>query len=106
MKEQGDRGRAGPDGTSMNLSDRVRSLRLSERPSQPSRRRYLPWVISFVLLLTTIAFAYHDYRTGGLLPSGAPSGDDRHAVSAPVTAPANVAAVGEVVLQAKGYVTP
>src|SRR3984957_14871248 len=108
MLEQGDRGRGSPDGTSKNdLSDRVRSLRLSDRGAQQQpRSRYLPWLISFVLLLTTAAFGYRGYRAGTLTTADGASADDKKISSASPTASANVAAVGEVVLQAKGYVTP
>ncbi len=108
MLEQNDRGRGGSDGASKNLSDRVRSLRLGDRAGQqrPSRGRYLPWIISFVLMLTTIAFAYHGYRGGAMVPGEVSAASDKKADSSTATASTIVAAVGEVVLQAKGYVTP
>jgi multidrug resistance efflux pump len=105
MMEQGNTARRGPDGTPKNLSDRVRSLRLNDRDAQRApRSSYLPWIVSFVLLLTTIAFAYRGYRVGAL-SSGSGSTAD-HKSDTVATSSTNVAAAGEVVLQAKGYVTP
>jgi multidrug resistance efflux pump len=99
-------GRGGPDGKSKTLSDRVRSLRLSDRSSQrPSRLVYLPWIVSFVLLLTTAAFAYHGYRSGSLTPAQTGSSEEKKATTSSALS-TSVATAGEVVLQAKGYVTP
>jgi multidrug resistance efflux pump len=105
MLNQGNPGR-GPDGKTKTLSDRVRSLRLSDRNTQSaSRSRFLPWMVSFVLLLTTAAFAYHGYRGGSLGPAHDSSSDEKKATTTS-SATTSVAATGEVVLQAKGYVTP
>jgi multidrug resistance efflux pump len=105
MLNQGKSGLS-PDGKSKNLSDRVRSLRLGDRNAQAaSRSRHLPWIVSFVLLLTTVAFAYHGYRTGGMAPAqGGPTEETKATTTSPAST--SVAATGEVVLQAKGYVTP
>ena len=49
------------------LSDRVRSLRLGSEADTPRNRgRFLPWIVCFVLLLTTAAFAYRAYSVGTL----------------------------------------
>jgi HlyD family secretion protein len=89
------------------LSDRVRSLRLAGRDgSAPSRTRALPWVFSFVLLLTTIAFGYRAYRVGSLPTADAPRAEAKKDDAPAAPATTGVAAAGEVVLQAKGYVVP
>jgi multidrug resistance efflux pump len=101
--------RQGPSTTdSRNLSDRVRSLRLGQRPTEhrPGSSK-LPWAICAVLLLVTSAFGYRAYRVQPAEPS--------HSETAPRDKKAGPtfsglttaeAATGEVVLQAKGYVTP
>ncbi|MFO0930737.1 MAG: efflux RND transporter periplasmic adaptor subunit [Gemmataceae bacterium] len=106
MKDTSDAGRTTA------LSDRVRSLRLGNRDAgRPSRTRWLPWIVSLVLLLTTAAFGYRAYRVTPIVVSG-----DAPAAARKVDAPANgsapaapttsVASSGDVVLQAKGYVIP
>ena len=57
-----------------------------------------------MLLLTTMAFGYRAYRVGSMTPAG-PASEEKKAATA-TAATTSVAAVGEVVLQAKGYVTP
>jgi HlyD family secretion protein len=93
-----------------NLSDRVRSLRLNDRSTQAataSRSRYLPWMMSLVLLLTTAAFGYRAYRVGALMPDAAAGHThEEKTIAATTGSSGTVAAAGEVVLQAKGYVTP
>lgn len=103
---------ASNDATRMALSDRVRSLRLNGRDmGERSRTRWLPWLISFVLLLTTIAFGYRAYRVGSL-PTDAEETvlASREGTAAPPASASlsttSVASTGEVVLQAKGYVIP
>jgi multidrug resistance efflux pump len=94
------------------LSDRVRSLRLSGRDNSarpPSR--FLPWVVSFVLLLTTAAFGYRAYRVGPMTEGEMVVRDTKKDDKAPISpssepATTSVAAMGEVVLQSKGYVLP
>jgi multidrug resistance efflux pump len=99
--------RVGADGAAGNLSDRVRSLRLNDRADARGSQgpSYLPWAVSLVLLLTTVAFGYRAYRVGSLTPSGPPREEKKSAAVTDTTA-TTTAAVGEVVLQAKGYVTP
>jgi multidrug resistance efflux pump len=100
-------GRGGPDGKTKTLSDRVRSLRLSDRNAQrTSRGTYLPWIVSFVLLLTTAAFAYHGYRSGSLAPAHTDASEEKKSSTTSSSTTSSIAATGEVVLQAKGYVTP
>ncbi len=107
-------GQPAPDGASQTLSDRVRSLRLSEQQSsRPSRTRFLPWALVTVLLLTSAAFGYRAYRVDGALhdlESGkevAREAKKTEGASTPAgAATTSVASSGEVVLQAKGYVVP
>lgn len=91
------------------LSDRVRSLRLAGRDSPSgSRAQALPWVFSFVLLLTTLAFGYRAYRVGSLSPPDSGPTETTKAATgpSPTTSSSSSAATGEVVLQSKGYVIP
>lgn len=106
---------AGNDTSRSGLSDRVRSLRLSGRDAATgSRTRWLPWIISFVLLLTTTAFGYRAYRVGALPrtdAAGDPPPSKVEKAPPPVSGGSggtagSVAATGEVVLQSKGYVIP
>jgi multidrug resistance efflux pump len=86
-------------GTGQALSDRVRSLRLSEQQgSRPPRARFLPWALVTVLLLTNVAFGFRTLRDLGQART-------RNSDSTK-SATTSVAASGEVVLQAKGYVVP
>jgi len=103
-----------PAGSGKELSDRVRSLRLGDRPGEGRRKGggALPWAIAFVLLLTTSAFGYRAYRVGSLTPEdidrlreGAAAEKDQ-AGTTPGAFTGSVAGVGEVVLQQKGYITP
>jgi multidrug resistance efflux pump len=103
-------GRPAPDGAS--LSDRVRSLRLSDQQaSRPPRTRWLPWAITSVLLLTSVAFGYRAYRVGGAfrdLEAGKDVAREakKHDSTSGGIPTTSVASSGEVVLQAKGYVIP
>jgi multidrug resistance efflux pump len=94
-----DHGAQAPNGASQALSDRVRSLRLSEQhASRAPRGRFLPWAVATVLLLTTVAFAVRAYR--GDQEKDKARGTENPAVTS------DVAGSGEVVLQSKGYVVP
>jgi multidrug resistance efflux pump len=91
------------------LSDRVRSLRLGGRAATPRapRSRYLPWILCAVLLVTTAAFGYRAYRMSpGVSGGSAPTAEaPKSATPTSGAMPSeSVAATGEVVLQAKGYV--
>jgi HlyD family secretion protein len=98
------------------LSDRVRSLRLTNRETSAansSRLAWLPWIFCIVLLFTSVAFGYRAYRVGGLSTSptaatATPAGYATTPSGQSVELPASgaVAAAGEVVLQSKGYVIP
>jgi HlyD family secretion protein len=87
------------------LDARVRSLRLSEQPANRTRTTLLPWACSIILLLTTMAFGYRAYRVGTLAPSPTADSPTAPTLAAPTSA-TPLAAGGEVVLQAKGYVIP
>lgn len=88
------------------LSDRVRSLRLADDSSSRAAAKgsTLPWLLCLILLATSTAFGYRAYR---ITPAEDQTGTNQ-AASNPATtqAPGAVAAAGEVVLQAKGYVIP
>lgn len=90
------------------LSDRVRSLRLGDRPASGSARGgVLPWFICALLLLTTLAFGYRTYR----MTPATDATTEAPANGADRTTPATVAATtaaatGDVVLESKGYVIP
>src|SRR4051794_23527281 len=85
------------------LSDRVRSLRLSDRPAAPSGPgNALPWFLCAVLLLTTAAIGYRSYRLKPAVepsPTAAPDG-------AAATAPAAARSKGDVELESKGNAIP
>ena len=117
------KGAPSADGAQASLSDRVRSLRLVKPGSSAAKPRsaWLPWGLTAIAMATAAAFGWRAYRlapaganpaaeqsadgesgdagkTGaGLSSSAAPS--DRATSNA--TAPA--AAVGDVVLDSKGY---
>jgi multidrug resistance efflux pump len=98
------------------LSDRVRSLRLNgQQTARPSRLRMLPWAVASVLLLTTVAFGYRAYRVDVALADLEDGKVEVHPTKKTVgtgtssydtTPTTSLAAVGEVVLQAKGYIVP
>ena len=107
-----DNGSRRGDGPRPGLSDRVRSLRLGgAEESAPSRTRFLPWIVSFVLLLTSTAFAFRAYSVGSMPGQGA-GADSGSAIEKKVervtTTPStgSVSSDTEVVLQSKGYVIP
>jgi hypothetical protein len=94
------------------LSDRVRSLRLGgAAEAAPSRTRFLPWIIAFVLLLTTTAFGFRAYsvgtmpgQDGGRIADAASS--EKKAERTATSSTSSVSDATEVVLQSKGYVIP
>jgi multidrug resistance efflux pump len=89
------------NGAAATLRDRVRSLRLDNRPAPApaARGKALPWALCVILLVMTLAFAYRAYRGGA---SGGEA-DEKGAGGKGAQA-GEVARTGEVVLQAKGYV--
>ncbi len=89
------------------LSDRVRSLRLSDRTAQGRGQRghLIPWTLAGVFFLAALAFGYRAYR---MVPEVimAPNAEMSNNATTPVggTASKEVAATGEVVLESKGYI--
>ena len=96
------------------LGDRVRSLRLGAPAPSATRGPWstvIPWGITGILLLTTLALGYRSYRiTPTALASSNGSPRNEKPASAPEinASPSSVSdsAVGDVVLQSKGYVIP
>ena len=102
-----------PDNTGRpGLSDRVRSLRLNgTTEAAPSRLRFLPWIVCFVLLLTTTAFGFRAYSVGTMPGQGGGQNADagaseKKAERAATGSSSSVSDATEVVLQSKGYVIP
>jgi RND family efflux transporter MFP subunit len=91
-----------------NLSDRVRSLRLSDKAqSGGGRGSVLPWVLCGLLLLVTAAFGYRAYMVTPAPAENAP------AENAPATqgtssqsAGTSSSTSGDLALEVKGYVIP
>src|SRR5262245_13966083 len=102
MSTTGDPNRPAGD-RSASLSERVRSLRLTDKTDSaaPPRLNKLPWVICVVLLAMTALFGYRGYRVGPAAPpdetedvgAGGPGREAR-----PPAAGAPTASAGEVVL--------
>ncbi len=103
MNDPGERTRPGGNGAA-SLSDRVRGLRLPEGGGGVSSPgRVLPWALCAILLAVSAAFGYRAYRVAPAASVAAPA----PSVAAPAAPAATaVAATGDVVLQAKGYVIP
>ncbi len=97
-------GNASTDGRP-DLSVRVRSLRLAERPAGQggSRGGFLPWALVVLLLLTSIVFglrAFHDSQQAAeqdLRSAGTAKTNELPASTAATT-------VGDVALEARGYI--
>src|ERR1043166_1538346 len=99
------------------LSDRVRSLRLSDRADAPGTRRssWLPWALCAILGLVAVYFVMDamvpvdeatlkkavDERLAALEKEGGGKGQTLGAGKS-----ATGSAEGEIVLNGKGYVTP
>lgn len=88
------------------LSDRVRSLRLPDQPSnEGSGLSWLPWLLCVVLGISTVVLggmAFANRNTNGATrPTSQP------VIAAPGVAPAGPApAAGQLVLESKGYIIP
>jgi HlyD family secretion protein len=100
-----------PGAPTATLSDRVRSLRLGDqRSGGKTANTVLPWALCVILLLVCVAFGYRAYRVSGVAPASLAEVDvtARPVVSSTPAESTSVKAPtpGEVVLQAKGYVTP
>jgi multidrug resistance efflux pump len=78
------------------LSDRVRSLRLGDRPASGGSR--MPWVLCLVLLSSTVAFGYQAFRRS-------PSDDTANKPGVDPSAGKQADSEG-IALQAKGYIIP
>src|SRR6266536_5971138 len=78
------------------LSDRVRSLRLGDRPAGGGSR--MPWVLCLVLFGSTVAFGYQAFRR--------PTSDDTTNKPAVDPAASKQADSEGIALQAKGYIIP
>src|SRR3954447_18550062 len=79
------------------LSDRVRSLRLGDRPVAGGGSR-MPWVLCLVLLTSTVAFGYQAFRR--------PTSDDTTNKSAVDSSAGKQADSEGIALHAKGYIFP
>jgi multidrug resistance efflux pump len=95
-----------PDNGAATLRDRVRSLRLDDRPAPkgPARSGVLPWAMCAILLAMTAAFGYRAYRAGPAVPSGSAEEAGKGTSGGTAAPSASMAASGDVVLPAKGYV--
>jgi HlyD family secretion protein len=89
------------------LSDRVRSLRLSEKTQSGggSRGSAVPWTLCALLVLMTAAFAYRAYMVTPTVVESAPAAD-APGTTATTGTPTSSASSGELALEVKGYVTP
>src|SRR5437763_4744327 len=79
------------------LSDRVRSLRLGDRPMAGGGSR-MPWVLCLVLLASTVAFGYQAFRR--------PPSDDTTNKPVVDSSAGKQADSEGIALQAKGYIIP
>jgi HlyD family secretion protein len=88
-----------------NLSERVRSLRLSDNTQSGGQgSAKLPWILCGLLILVCAAFGYRAYRVAPAGSNTDQSADERSSTSTPSGATA--ASSGDLQLDAKGYVTP
>ena len=90
------------------LSDRVRSLRLQEKPARgKSGGGWLPWTLCLLLAGTTGALAYITYGTSRTDSKASEStSTDSYKSDAAPRFDAQVASSGEVVVERKGYIIP
>jgi HlyD family secretion protein len=95
-----------PDNGAATLRDRVRSLRLDDRPAarDPARSGVLPWALCAILLAMTAAFGYRAYRVGPPAQTVSPEEAGKTTPGGTGAPSASMAASGDVVLPAKGYV--
>src|SRR5262245_52588263 len=86
----------------LSLSDRVRSLRLSNRPAaRPARRAWLPWSLCAVLASTTLLFALRPHDTA----DAAKDQDRGTRATRPTEQPAEGGS-GGIALTANGNIIP
>jgi multidrug resistance efflux pump len=99
------RGNNSADGRAA-LSDRVRSLRLAERPAGQrggSRGGFLPWALVAVLLLTTAIFGLKAFRAPPA-PAEEPAVSTARSPAEGTTPTAATASTGDIALESRGYV--
>jgi multidrug resistance efflux pump len=85
------------------LSDRVRSLRLGDRPAAGrggSRGSFIPWAACAVLLLTTLVFGVKAFRA----PPAPDADPESTAKPGQSLASSSAAPTGDVLLESRGYV--
>jgi HlyD family secretion protein len=98
------RAEAAPSRNGSNLSDRVRSLRLSETTQSGGQRStVIPWTVCALLVLMTAGFGYRAYM---ITPEASPDAQPANPAAPSPTTPAATASAGELALEVKGYVTP
>ncbi len=81
------------------LSDRVRGLRLPESNGGGGGRSWLPWTLCLMLGMATVLLAFRAFGKPG-------EGQAKGAGSTAEAKSEAVAASGDVVLEAKGYIVP
>ena len=90
------------------LSDRVRSLRLSEKTQSGSgsRSSVLPWTICLLLVLITVAFGYRAYMIAPTVVAAEAPVEPGSATAPTTTTASSTATSKDAALQVKGFVTP
>lgn len=91
----------------LSLADRVRSLRLPERTSAPSRTSWLAWVLCAVFALTAAFFGLRSHDASKLAAELQELKNAQAEIlpGSPATARSQ-AAQGEIVNESKGYIIP
>jgi HlyD family secretion protein len=100
---------ATPSRNGSNLSDRVRSLRLSDKSQSGggSRGSVIPWTLCALLVLVTAAFGYRAYMVAPVVTESSPAADAPKSPSAPGSGTASSSASsGDLALEVKGFVAP
>ena len=100
------RASSGASGGASPLSEQVRSLRLPPADYRGARTAWLPWLLCLILAGSTGWFGYKLYFTSAATETTAPT--DRPVTPAAemkLAAAHKAAAVGEIALESKGYIT-